>query len=297
MIIVNLKGGLGNQMFQYALGYVLAKKKNCNLFCDIRLQEFYKKNPPPRNVPREIDLDIFGIKVKQPSNWNLLKVLQNFSNYRIRKYIIFIIDLFGILALRERKRFFEKRVFDNQSINLYLDGYWQSEKYFIDYKKDILKIFNFSNLKNESKNVSFFKSINLNNCVCLNVRRLDFLNNPEHNTVDINYYKNAIDLMEKKISGELNYYIFSDDIDWCEKNFKFLKKKFIVDHSFAGKKFINYLYLMTNFKFYIIPNSTFAWWGAWLSQIEKKIVIAPKKWSGLHDNDKIDIVPNNWIKL
>ena len=82
MIIVNLKGGLGNQMFQYALGYVLAKKKNCDLFCDIRLQEFYKKNPPPRNVPREIDLDIFGINVKQPSNWVLLKVLQNFLGIR-----------------------------------------------------------------------------------------------------------------------------------------------------------------------------------------------------------------------
>jgi len=104
----------------------------------MRLMEAHKVNPPPRNVPREIDLDIFGIKVKQPSNWNLLKVLQNFSNYRIRKYIIFIIDFFGILALRERKRFFEKRVFDNQSINLYLDGYWQSEKYFIDYKKYII---------------------------------------------------------------------------------------------------------------------------------------------------------------
>ena len=100
--------------------------------------EAHKVKPSPRNVPREIDLDIFGIKVKQPSNWNLLKVLQNFSNYRIRKYIIFIIDFFGILALRERKRLFEKRVFDNQSINLYLDGYWQSEKYFIDYKKYII---------------------------------------------------------------------------------------------------------------------------------------------------------------
>ena len=84
MIIVNLKGGLGNQMFQYALGYVLAKKKNCDLFCDIRLQEFYKKNPPPRNVPREIDLDIFGISVKQPSNWVLLKVLQNFSIFKAK---------------------------------------------------------------------------------------------------------------------------------------------------------------------------------------------------------------------
>jgi len=297
MIIVNLKGGLGNQMFQYALGYILAKKKNCDLFCDIRLQEFYKKNPPPRNVPREIDLDIFGIKIESPSNWLLFKVLHNFSNYRVRKYIIFILDFFGALALRERKRVFEKRVFDNKSINLYLDGYWQSEKYFIDYKKDILKIFNFDNLKKESKNISFFKSINIGNSVCLNVRRSDFLNNPEHNTVDINYYKKAIDLIEKKINSELNYYIFSDDIDWCKKNFNFLKKKFIIDHSFAGKKFINYLYLMTNFKFYIIPNSTFAWWGAWLSQIDEKLVIAPQKWSGLYDNDKIDIVPDDWIKL
>ena len=143
MIIVNLKGGLGNQMFQYALGYILAKKKNCDLLCDTRLQEFYKKNPPPRNVPREIDLDIFGIKIKSPSNWELFKVLHLFSNHRVRKYIIFVLDFFGVLALRERERIFEKRIFENKSLNLYLDGYWQSEKYFVDYKTDILKIFNF----------------------------------------------------------------------------------------------------------------------------------------------------------
>ena len=199
MIIVNLKGGLGNQMFQYALGYILAKKKKCDLFCDVRLQEFYKKNPPPRNVPREIDLDIFGIKIQKPSIWLLFKVLHNFSNYRVRKYIIYTLDIFGILALRERKRVFEKRIFDNKSTNLYLDGYWQSEKYFIDYKKDILKIFNFNNLKKESKNISFFKNINIDNSVCLNVRRSDFLNNPEHNTVDINYYIKEDKIGEEKL--------------------------------------------------------------------------------------------------
>ena len=95
----------------------------------------------------------------------------------------------------------------------------------------------------------------------------------------------------------MNYYIFSDDIGWCKSNFNFLKKKVIVEHRFAGKKFKDYLYLMTKFKYFIIPNSSFAWWGAWLSQVDKKLIIAPKKWSGLYDNDKIDIVPESWIKV
>lgn len=297
MIIVNLKGGLGNQMFQYALGYILAKKKKCDLFCDTRLQEFYKKNPPPRNVPREIDLDIFDIKIKKPSNYELFKVLQLFSNHRVRKYIIFILDFFGILILRERKRIFEKRIFKNKSLNVYLDGYWQSEKYFIDHRNEILRVFNFYSSERLPRNITFLKKLNIKSSVCLNVRRTDFLNNPEHNTIDIDYYKKAIKILEKKTNYKFNYYIFSDDVKWCKNNFDFLKKKVIVKHSFAGKKFRDYLYLMTKFKYFIIPNSSFAWWGAWLSQVDKKIIIAPKKWSGLYDNNKIDIVPNSWIKV
>ena len=297
MIIVNLKGGLGNQMFQYALAYVLAKKRNTEIFCDTRLQEHYKKKPPPRNVPRDTELNLFGIDVKKPPKLYLFKVFQIFSNYRLRKYISYIFDYFGILILRERSRTFEKRILVNKCSNLYLDGYWQNEKYFNSYRNDILKLFHFSDKVNNAENISFINKINFEKSVCLNVRRTDFLTNPEHNTIDVNYYKKAKELIENKINKKLNYFIFSDDIKWCQENLNFINNKFIVTHEYAGNKFFNYLYLMSNFKNYIIPNSSFAWWAAWLSKHDNKLVIAPKKWSGLYDNDKIDIVPPDWIRI
>lgn len=297
MIIVNLKGGLGNQMFQYALAFVLAKKKNCELYCDTRLQEFYQKNPPPRNVPRNVELDLFGIKVLNPSKKLLSSFFLNFKNHKIRRYISILFSFFNFRIFFERGRVFEKRVFENKTKKMYLDGYWQSERYFNNNRAEILELYSFNDLKKNNQNLTFLKNINIEDSVCLNVRRSDFINNPEHNTTDNNYFKEAVDLIENKKGKELQFYIFSDDIEWCKKNLKFIKNKSIVSHKFAGKKFFNYLYLMSNFKNYIIPNSTFAWWAAWLSRHDNKLVIAPKKWSGLYDNDKIDIVPSDWIRI
>ena len=90
MIIVNLKGGLGNQMFQYAIGYCLSKKKNTSLYFDTRLMEAHKINPPPRNVPRDYDLDVFDIEKKLVKKKDLFKVLLFSKNYRIRKYITIV---------------------------------------------------------------------------------------------------------------------------------------------------------------------------------------------------------------
>ena len=87
MIIINLKGGLGNQMFQYAIGYCLSRKKNTSLYFDTRLMEEHKINPPPRNVPRDFDLDVFDIEKKLVKNNDLFKVLLFSNNYRIRKFI------------------------------------------------------------------------------------------------------------------------------------------------------------------------------------------------------------------
>ena len=282
MIIINLKGGLGNQMFQYALGYVLAKKNNTQLFCDTRLQEEHKINTPPRNVPREIDLDVFDIKIDKPKMIDLIKVFQFFKSYRIRNYIAYIFDKFGLCIIREKSRKFNLKVFNSNFKNLYLDGLWQSERYFIDYRNELIKIFNFKKIEKDKKNCNFIEKINFNKSVCLNVRRTDFIRNPEHNVVNIDY---------------INVYIFSDDLDWCKKNFFFLKNKYFVEHDFAGKKFYNYLYLMSKFKNFIIPNSSFAWWAAWLSQRSNKVIIVPENWSGLVNKDLIDIIPLNWIKI
>ena len=297
MIIVNLKGGLGNQMFQYATGFTLAKKKQTNLLFDIRLQEKYKINPPPRNVPRDIDLDVFGIKLEICSEKDLLKVFQFNKEYKIRNFISVFLDKINFLVFRERKRIFEERFFNLKGKKWYLDGHWQSEKYFKVYRKEILNIFNFDSLKDLEINKKFIMNILSKKSVCVNVRRTDFIKNPEHNVLDIEYYKKAVKVFKNLIGNDFELFIFSDDLDWCKKNFLFFNKVNYVEHDLAGKKFYNYLYLMTKFKYFIIPNSSFAWWAAWLSQVNDKKIIAPKKWSGLVEESKVDIVPDLWIKI
>ncbi len=297
MIIINLKGGLGNQMFQYALGYCLSKKKNTELYLDTRLMEEHKIKPPPRNVPRDFDLDIFDIEKKIVKKIDLIKTLQFSNSYRVRQIIAMNLDKLNLFCFYEKKRIFNKRVFLNNFKNIYLDGLWQSEKYFIDYRKDILNLFSFDKIKNLQENITLLNKINFDKSVCLNVRRTDFLTNPEHNVVNIDYYKKALEILKKKFSKDLDVYIFSDDLEWCKENFQFLENKHFIEHQYAGNKFFNYLYLMTCFKIFVIPNSSFAWWAAWLSKKNDKVILVPEKWSGLVNQDFIDIIPENWIKV
>jgi len=259
--------------------------------------EEYKINPPPRNPPRNFDLDIFGIKEKTATSRDLLKVLQFPQNYRMRKLISSIFDFFNAFVFVEKTRLFDKRILECKKKNLYLDGHWQVEDYFKNYRNELLKIFNFNNLKNIENNINFIKKISPLNSICVNVRRTDFINNPEHNVVDIEYYKRAINKLKELKGNDLEIFIFSDDLDWCKEKFSFFNKTNYVEHKYAGNKFYNYLYLMTNFTNFIIPNSSFAWWGAWLSQKKNKTIIAPRKWSGLVPENMYEIVPKNWIKM
>ena len=104
MIIINLKGGLGNQMFQYALGYCLSKKKNTELYLDTRLMEEHKIKPPPRNVTRDFDLDIFDIEKKIVKKIDLIKTLQFSNSYRVRQIIAMNLDKLNLFCFYEKKK-------------------------------------------------------------------------------------------------------------------------------------------------------------------------------------------------
>lgn len=297
MIVVNLKGGLGNQMFQYAAAYSLSLRKKVPILVDLRLMREHKIRPSPRNVPRDFDLDIFGIEKNEPSFIDLIKFLQFFKDYRLRKYVAKISNWIGLPVFYENERRFNTKFNNNTFKAIYLDGLWQSENYFKNYRTEVLNLFNFNEAKNKDQNKEFINKINFSNSICLNVRRTDFINNPEHNVVNIDYYKNSIIKIKKLLGSDITVYIFSDDLDWCKNNFNFIKNKVFVEHLYSGKKFYDYLYLMSTFQNFIIPNSSFAWWAAWLSVKTNKIIMTPNRWSGLVDEKKIDIVPPDWIRI
>ena len=298
-VIINLKDGLGNQMFQYAIGYALSKKNKTELKLDLRTFEEKRINPPQGYVQRTYDLDIFGIVPKEPSYIDLIKTFQLNKRYVVRYNINKFLYKFNFINILERGREFETRILKNKKKTLYIDGYWQCEKYFLKFRDDILKIFNFKSLKKKQKNIEFICKINKENSVCLNVRRTDHVifDKNEFDVVNFAYYKKAINYFKSRLSPNTKFYIFSDDLEWCKKIFINIKNIIIVDYSYSGNKFYNYLYLMTNFRNFIIPNSTFAWWAAWLSIKKNKIVVAPKRWSGKLPMSKIDILPNKWIKI
>ena len=173
------------------------------------------------------------------------------------------------------------------SDNCLLMGYFQSEKYFEDCKEDIDELFSITP-EIQEKIEKQYPYIKDEKVVSLHVRRGDYLDNPTiHPTTSPEYYQRALDSIEDKD----RVIIFSDDIAWCRETFS-------KDYSFSvfEEDYMD-LYTMANCTHHILANSTFSWWGAWLSQTAGK-VIAPKIWFGpdAHLEPK-DIIPDRWERL
>jgi hypothetical protein len=294
MIITKLQGGLGNQMFQYAFAKSLAYKNKTTFKLDLSF--LLDRSPRENFMFREFDLDIFNLESKIANDDDLVKKNQN-NKF---KSIISKFTNSEFIDLKENHFYFEESNFIKNK-NVYLDGYWQSEKYFKDIENELREDFTFRNklsLIEEEMN----SKIQATNSICINFRRTDFVNLKNsaetHGTIGLEYYKKAVTLIASKISNPI-FYVFSDDMEWCLHNFKINYPIIFVTHDFKGFKFSSYLQLMSNCKHFIIPNSTFAWWGAWLSKYEKKIVIAPDNWfndTSLQNQTK-DLIPESWIKL
>lgn len=291
-VIVKISGGLGNQMFQYAAGRSLAIKQKAKVKLDIL--GFGKDIP--NETPRNYRLDVFPNNVGQFADVKqidkttpsfsleklnrIYKVLNKFFNFN-KKYIV------------EKGLLFSEIVMDSNSI--YLDGYWQSEKYFLSNADFIRNDFDLSYLKSNPDLELIIKKINSRESVSIHVRRGDYITNASanahHGTCDLDYYYKAVNKIVEKLSIEVTFFIFSDDVSWCKENLKIKSEHFYVETS----EDYHDLYLMSICKHNIIANSSFSWWGAWLNGNIYKNIIAPKKWFAA--DVATDLIPDNWIKI
>lgn len=294
MIIVNLKGGLGNQMFQYAAGRRLAEACGTELKLD---RTFLSKGQYKANVTlRNYELSIFNVEENFATHAEVRR-FKNLKNVLMNK---FFPGFIGNKYVKEKFFHFDPRIMSLGN-NRYLDGHWMSEKYFADIQPVIKQDFSFRNkVINDAKNLH--AKIVRTNSVCLQVRRGDYIKNPEiarvHLTTSLDYFSRAIATIKDQISSPV-FFVFSDDIEWCYEHLNTLDNMHFVEKELRNKGTTNsdYLQLMIACKHFIISNSTFGWWGAWLSENKTKIVIAPKKWFNISSAVTTDIYPYSWFKI
>lgn len=257
-------GRLGNQMFQVASTIGIGRR----LGYDVKF-------------PREI---FINGGTESPDSYSGCKLYECFNIPE--NLLLPSPDIFHRIRFRYNEGDFRYNIqTESLSPDVDLYGYFQTEKYFKDYRKDILEIFTFR--KEISDKANSFLEIK-ENYVSVHVRRGDYLNSPEHHAIQgIEYYKKAIpQFPENSI-----FCFFSDDLDWCKENFKGDNFLFVD----SGNPYYD-LYLMSKFKKHIIANSSFSWWGSWLSDSEK--TIAPLNWFGpMLPKETSDIYCENWIKL
>jgi len=291
MIIVKLKGGLGNQLFQYATGRGIAERTGMTLKLDVSsYQSDALRNYRLRAYPV---VDKFAtaeeIECLNPSKahyarWTASRIRNALKPYYGRSY------------LKERGFPFDPAILQVRQ-PVYLNGYWQSEKYFADIADVLVREFTpASPLSPE--NEALVVRMAASSSVSLHIRRGDYVASPEalrvHGVVPLDYYRQAMSLMAGRVPGP-HFFIFSDDMAWVQENLS-------ADHpmTFVGSERSNQDYddlrLMSCCRHHITANSSFSWWGAWLNRRPDKIVVAPQKWFAA-SIDTRDLIPAGWIRV
>ena len=290
MIIVRVTGGLGNQMFQYAMYKSLEKKGK---LVKLDSKSFYETKKEHNGYELE---RIFDIKPNKPTKEDLEK----FDENNISTLLKIKRKLFGDkkFVYDTKEYVFNKDVYKLK--NSYLNGYWQSIKYFEGIENDIKKDFRFKN-QLDNKNLEILNEIENSNSISILIRRGDYMSPENYNMYGCiatpTYYKKAIKVIEEKVENP-TFFVFSNDMDWVKKNIQINSRVFYIDIN-SGNGSYKDMQLMSNCKHNIIANSSFSWWGAWLNENKNKIVIAPKKWINREDvdSDKIELFCEGWTLL
>lgn len=273
-IIVNIKGGLGNQLFCYASARYLSIKHKRKLVLDKRsgfVNDTYLRKFKLRqlNLPK----DITFLEQKSFTLSNFSKRISKFIPLRFRYYLRDKYLSAQKLSLAQRLK-----------SNVYMDGYWQSENYFPDMETLLQEEFRFSgNLPDSAKNILF--QIQNTNSVMVHIRRKNYAH-----LLQAEYYKKSIETIKQKIENSV-FFVFSDDFDWIKTNNIFDEHQYLLVDALQPDEELVDFELMKSCQHAIVANSSFSWWAAWLIENEHKLIICPSKTGFALE------MPNKWTKI
>ena len=284
MIIIRIMGGLGNQMFQYAM-YLKLKSMGKDVKGDTTT--FYKLD-----LHRKYELSKFpNIKIEEATEEEKQHYMEMAKRWYHRAA--------GKLLLSKKKvRIFERLRYSEDIFGVkdaYVQGLWQSERYFEDISDEVRRNFVFPEIRDE-ENEKNLQNIISTNSVSVHIRRGDYLDNVNQriygNICTSFYYEKALEYFKRKYKN-IVFFVFSDDIQWARDHIK--AENVVYVNCNKGDNAIFDMLLMSKCRHNIIANSSFSWWGAWLNSNEDKEVIAPAKW--LNTEKVEDIWCKGWIRL
>ena len=280
-MVVELFGGMGNQMFQYAL---FLKLKHLGVDVKFDISEYDKEDKL-----RKYSLDVFNINKENDSTIEGETLLFKIAN-RLQKNGLIFDEMVG-----DRVGHYRPEVFQ-QSKYTRIRGYWQNEKYFSDVSNLVRCTYSFDEKKINNKNIELGNLMSSVDSVSVHIRRGDYLDEVNQRIYggicDEKYYKKAISQI-KSLVPEAVLYVFSDDLEWVKENI-IRDDMTLIDWNKEDDSWQD-MYLMSRCKHHIIANSTFSWWGAWLGDNDDKIVISPNKWFA--NRESTEIICDDWIRI
>lgn len=270
LIVIQLSGGMGNQMFQYAL-YLQLKALGKKVKIDDKT-EYEGRDSRPIRLP------VFEVKYDTPTETEMRCLTDSYLDIgsKIRR------KLTGrkTAEYREKSPLFDKRVLEID--RAYLVGCWQSEKYFKDIEDEVRNTFTFKKISLSKKMQLYKEDMKNGNSVSIHIRRGDYLQVDEvyGGICTEEYYEKAMVMMEKEL-GNCHFFIFTNDVLWVKEHI-IRNNITIVEGNDEDSGYID-MYLMTCCKHYILANSSFSWWGCYLNSSSGKKVIAPRRWCNSGD--------------
>jgi len=305
-LILRLSNGLGNQLFMYASAFAMAKKLNRNLLIDNETAF------ESRNNIRKYELDHFNISSKIAPNVFKFKNYNGYFHRKILKKVDYFKKKKSFLIEKKNNKKISLYNDDflnlNLSKNVYLEGHFETESYFKDYKYDITKEFTFNNTILNIKN-DIIEQISNSNSVCVCIRQGRYNDQEKNKNVSSQIKKSWTFTLEqieytlkcvKNLKNKLDnpkFFLWSNDFTNLDKYFP--EKEFTLVNNSKITGFIFDLYLMTLAKHYVVAPTSFNWWGAWLSKNKKNaLILRPSEnlFSEFFLNNK-DFWPSDWIEI